>query len=507
MADEDTLGLHSCGLNEGDDVTLSDIDDDEISLEIGDSDEESSCHHEDIDCDSADADNSSTGIRSAELNRDDRFQLSWADSSWTLTESMDTDHFFLVPPTRDMHISRPRSLGRRQFVLPSSAVRRSGDNTFPISPPTRTRLEAAVVPLQSGSNGGGGDVTAGIPPPPISPAPSKRESKEGSPSEARALRVYEASLRQATPNVSEEQAIGHATGFNDITTSSPTGVATHNLNSSDTGRRTPTTEMLDQGPAPVPAPSLPLLSPTSKKRAISRQDSLTYSIGQSIGYPTGGASSVAGRSTKNGPTSTIADADEDGGGSTTLFRNLYEDDQSLYLDEDCLTECAEPYCKANRAFITSAEAQDASALSKSHDMSPILKLFKTLTSFCRPHCTPRVTVSSKPMVNSSKHRTTKSDPELLTDRLEDRLIMTKKTVETAPWERSDGDGSEEATSSSKIATTVANGPPVIIKFRPSQLTSSCIHELAFQIDSKADFVLDDTRSLPDSLFQPSLDDD
>jgi len=114
------------------------------------------------------------------------------------------------------------------------------------------------------------------------------------------------------------------------------------------------------------------------------------------------------------------------------------------------------------------------------------------------------------MKSTSKHRKIKSDPELLTDMLEDRLIMTKKTVETAPWEHShqDGDISEEETAPKKTAAAVAtNGPPVIIKFRPSRLTSSCVQELAFQIDSKAEFVLDDSRSLPDTLYQPNLDDD
>jgi hypothetical protein len=245
------------------------------------------------------------------------------------------------------------------------------------------------------------------------------------------------------------------------------------------------------------------LNPTSKNRVISRKDSLTYSIGQSVGHSTGGASS--GRSNKNASTGGTVDRDE---GDSILFRNLYEDDQSLYLDEDCLTECADPHYKANRAFVTSDEAQNATTTS--HEMSPILKLFKTLTNFCSPHRRPRQKISSKPMKYTSKHRKIKSDPELLTDMLEDRLIMTKKTVETAPWEHShqDDDISEEATAPKKTNAAVAtNGPPVIIKFRPSRLTSSCVQELAFQVDSKADFVLDDSRSLPDALYQPNLDDD
>lgn len=86
--------------------------------------------------------------------------------------------------------------------------------------------------------------------------------------------------------------------------------------------------------------------------------------------------------------------------------------------------------------------------------------------------------------------------------------MTRRTVEAAPWEhlRHEDDARAEATASPAAAASVTNGPPVVIKFRPSQLTSSCIQELAFQIDSRAEFVLDDSRSLPDSLYQPTFDD-
>ena len=108
---------------------------------------------------------------------------------------------------------------------------------------------------------------------------------------------------------------------------------------------------------------------------MSRQDSLTYSIGQSVGHSTGGASS--GRSNKNASTGGIVDRDE---GDSILFRNLYEDDQSLYLDEDCLTECADPHYKSNRAFVTSDEAQNASTTSKAASEDIIKtneKYFKT----------------------------------------------------------------------------------------------------------------------------------
>ena len=130
MADEGSFDEPNNAAHEFDESTLSDIDDDQVSFDGDDF--------------TTDADDSSTGIDSADLNRDDRFQLSWGNASWTLTESMDTDHFFLVPPTRDLHMSRSPS-PRRQIVLPSSAVRRSGENTFPISPPTRRTLEADIL--------------------------------------------------------------------------------------------------------------------------------------------------------------------------------------------------------------------------------------------------------------------------------------------------------------------------------------------------------------------------
>ena len=281
-------------------------------------------------------------------------------------------------------------------------------------------------------------------------------------------------------------------------------MATYSLNRNNTGRdQTTITTTPNKCPAPTLANIHPPLPPASKKRVVSRQDSLTYSIGQSVsvGHSPGASSSMAeSRSNKTIP---ISSGDDDEGDSS-LFRNLYEDDQSLFLDEDCFTECADPHYKSNRAFITSAEAQNAS---KSHEMSPILKLLKTLTNFCHPHRKPRQKISSKPLKNNSKHRKIKSDPELLTDMLEDRLIMTRKTVEAAPWEHlhHEDDTREEKTASTDISTTNENGPPVIIKFRPSQLTSSCIQELAFQIDSRAEFVLDDSRSLPDSLYQPTFD--
>mmetsp|Transcript_6256 Transcript_6256/g.17498 ORF Transcript_6256/g.17498 Transcript_6256/m.17498 type:complete len:483 (+) Transcript_6256:227-1675(+) len=480
MADEGNLNVPDSDTCEIDDISLSGIGDDQFSFDDDDDTEENT--NSTFQDNDADANNSSTGMRFADLSRDDRFQLSWGSASWTLTESMDTDHFFLVPPSRDLHMSR--SSFRRQFVLPSSAVRRSGEHTFPISPPTRTKLEAgaANANLDRSPDSGGG-VASQLPPPPISP-PAPTGEEEANPSEA--------SLRPRTSNATE------------LCTSSPTGVATYSLNRNDARRSQTPTTVSNQGPAPPTVHSHPPLSPTltSKKRVISRQDSLTYSIGHSVGHSAGGASSITGRLSKNAPTSGIVDDD---GGDSSLFRNLYEDDQSLYLDEDCLTECADPRYKSNRAFITSDEAQNTS--STSHEMSPILKLLKTLTNFCRPHGTPRQKISAKPRKYTSKHRKIKSDPELLTDMLEDRLIMTKKTVETMPWEHfQDGDFSEEGTTSKKTAAAAAsNGPPVIIKFRPSQLTSSCIQELAFQIDSKAEFVLDDSRSLPDSLYQPNLD--
>lgn len=456
MADEGSCDESNNAAHEYDESTLSDIDDDH-SFDDGD----------DITTpDADDCDDSSNGIHSADLNRDDRFQLSWGNASWTLTETMDTDYFFLVPPTRDLHMSRSSS-PRRQFVLPSSAVRRSGENTFPISPPTRITLE------------GGTLVSASV--------------DEKSQSDARDHRNFEASLSPRTP-VSTQLA-----------TSSPTGVATYSLNHSNTGReQTSNTIPPNKSSTPTPAKLHPPLSPTFKKRVVSRQDSLTYSIGQSVGHSTGASSFMAERSSKTTPTS--GDNDE---GDSSLFRNLYEDDdQSLFLDEDCFTECADPHYKSNRAFITSAEAQNASMISRSHEMSPILKLLKTLTNFCHPNRKPRHKISSKPLKNSSKHRKIKSDPELLTDMLEDRLIMTKKTVETAPWEhlRHEDDTGQENITSPAAPATNGNGPPVIIKFRPSQLTSSCIQELAFQIDSRAEFVLDDSRSLPDSLYQPTFDD-
>ena len=452
MADEDSSDGSNNAAQEFDESTLSDIDDDQLSFD-GD----------DI---TTEADDSSNGIHSADLNRDDRFQLSWGNASWTLTETMDTDHFFLVPPTRDLHMSRSSS-PRRQFVLPSSAVRRSGENTFPISPPTRRTLEADAL--------GSADVD------------------EKLQSDARDLRNFEASLRPRTPVA------------NQLATSSPTGVATYSLNRNNTGRgQTTNTTTPNKSPTPTPAKNHPPLSPASKKRVVSRQDSLTYSIGQSVGHSTGASSSMAERSNKTIP----IDSGDNDEGNSSLFRNLYEDDQSLFLDEDCFTECADPHYKSNRAFITSAEAQNASMQSNSHEMSPILMLLKTLTNFCHPRRKPRQKISSKPLKNNSKHRKIKSDPELLTDMLEDRLIMTRKTVEAAPWEhlRHEDDTREERTASPAASTTNGNGPPVIIKFRPSQLTSSCIQELAFQIDSRAEFVLDDSRSLPDSLHQPTLDD-
>lgn len=452
MTDEGSFDEPDSTVHEFDGSTLSDIDDDQVSF--------------DGDENTTEADDSSNGIHSADLNRDDRFQLSWGNASWTLAETMDMDHFFLVPPTRDLHMKRSSS-PRRQFVLPSSAVRRSGENTFPISPPTRRTLEADIL----GSAG----------------------ADEKNQSDARELLTFEASLRPRTPVA------------NPLATSSPTGVATYSLNRDNTGRgQTTNTTTPNKSSTPTQAKIHPPLSPASKKRVVSRQDSLTYSIGQSVGHSTGASSSMAERSNKTIPISS-GDNDE---GDSSLFRNLYEDDQSLFLDEDCFTECADPHYKSNRAFITSAEAKNASMQSSSHEMSPILKLLKTLANFCHPHREPRQKISSKPLKNNSKHRKIKSDPELLTDMLEDRLIMTRKTVEAAPWEhlRHEDDNQEERTASPASSATNGNGPPVIIKFRPSQLTSSCIQELAFQIDSRAEFVLDDSRSLPDSLYQPTFDD-
>ena len=459
MSGEVIFGEANDAACEFDDGTLSDIDNDQLSFDNDGTTEDSSTHDDDI---TIDADDPSTGIHSTDLNRDDRFQLSWQDASWTLTESIDTDHFFLVPPTRDLHMSRSSS-PRRQFVLPSSAVRRSGENTFPISPPTRRTLET--------------DTSTG--------------ADEKSQNDARDIRNFEASLLPRTPTANQS-----------ATTSSPTGVATYSPNRNNVSREQKTnTTTPDKSPDPKPVKNHPPMSPTSKTRVVSRQDSLTYSIGQSVGQSTGASSSIAGRSSKAIPIS--GDNDE---GESFLF-NLYEDDQSLFLDEDCLTECADPHYKSNRAFVTSAEAQNASVKSRSHEMSPILKLLKTLTNFCHPYRTPRQKISSKPRKNSSKHRKIKSDPELLTDLLEDRLIMTRRTVEAAPWEhlRHEDDARAEATASPAAAASVTNGPPVVIKFRPSQLTSSCIQELAFQIDSRAEFVLDDSRSLPDSLYQPTFD--
>ena len=293
-----------------DDASLSDIDDDQFSFDDDDDTEENSRSTFIINNDDTDTDNSSAGIDSADLNRDGSPRPTWGTSSWTLTESMDSDHFFLVPPSRDLHMSR--SSPRRQFVLSSSSVRRSGSNTFPISPPTRETLEASRLP----------------PSPPMS-HPATTGDKETNPREDRALRAFEASLRPPTTT--------------ELCTSSPTGVATYSLNRNDARRIEP------------PATTS---TPTSKNRVMSRQDSLTYSIGQSVGHSTGGASS--GRSNKNASTGGIVDRDE---GDSILFRNLYEDDQSLYLDEDCLTECADPHYKSNRAFVTSDEAQNASATS------------------------------------------------------------------------------------------------------------------------------------------------
>mmetsp|Transcript_6563 Transcript_6563/g.14410 ORF Transcript_6563/g.14410 Transcript_6563/m.14410 type:complete len:479 (-) Transcript_6563:151-1587(-) len=408
----------------------------------------------------------------------DRLQSTWSNiSSWSLQGSMDTDYFFLVPdvasPPNPSSLSRSRSSLRRPFVLPSSSVRRDGDGAFPISPPTDFHTTASTSNHITRSNGQGS-------------------------TENQMLGTHETALGGANAASRRSAASSREWRSGTDFTLSPTGVAIHSLGAARESYRPSDGTSFSRHASRQHShhgqeshceqPPPPQLSPS--KRDITRRDSLTYSVGVS----------TCGRSTKNEVPSDYED-------EVSPFHNLYDDDQSLYLDDDCLVECAQPPHKPDQAFVTSKDADDI-AITRAHEKPPLLKWWKTLVTFCHPHRIHHQTVPAKPSVSHDRHRRSKSDPERLATMLEGKHIMTKRSVEAAPFKPLDHDCDEDededgdANTESKLI-----GPPVIIKFRTSHATSSCIQELAFQIDSRADFVLDDARSLPDEVLVPVLGDE